>query len=168
MDQNKIWSSQTVEWLCSDEDPTDNWSPVGGREASSALRRMTERALQCGAHKLEIQLKTFKRKQLKWKWRSLTHLFVHYCTQSQTCYGSHIQNVTGIMNRPMCNISEKHALIGPTAQQAKLFTGKQTAVVFETMEKIIFGLPTFLSTFENLFAARLAGHAKHILDDLSH
>ena len=39
-----------------------------------------------GAHKLEIQLKTFKRKHLKWKWRSLTiHLFVHYCTQSQTC-----------------------------------------------------------------------------------
>ena len=28
--------------------------------------------------------------------------------------------------------------------------------------KIIFGLPTFLSTFENLFAARLARHAKHI------
>ena len=27
--------------------------------------------------------------------------------------------------------------------------------------KIIFGLPTFLSTFENLFAARLARHAKH-------
>ena len=39
------------------------------------------------------------------------------------------------MNRPMCNTSEKHALIGPTAQQMKLFTGKQTAVVFETMEK---------------------------------
>ena len=29
------------------------------------------------------------------------------------------------------------------------------------MAKIIFGLPTFLSTFENLFAARLARHAKH-------
>ena len=28
--------------------------------------------------------------------------------------------------------------------------------------RIIFGLPTFLSTFENLFAARLARHAKHI------
>eukprot|EP00439_Symbiodinium_sp_Y106_P001290 s2641_g1.t1 len=35
---------------------------------------------------------------------------------------------------------------------------------FETPELrklIIFGLPTFLSTFENLFAARLARHAKH-------
>ena len=34
--------------------------------------------------------------------------------------------------------------------------------ILAMLAKIIFGLPTFLSTFENLFAARLARHAKHI------
>ena len=53
----------------------------------------------------------------------------------KACCGSHIQNVTGMMNRPMCNTSDKHALIGPNSPMTKLFMGKQTACVFETTEK---------------------------------
>ena len=38
---------------------------------------------------------------------------------------------------------------------------RMLSIVVRVSEMIIFGLPTFLSTFENLFAARLARHAKH-------
>ena len=46
MDQNKSGPSDCGMALFG-RGSTGNWSPVGGREASSALRRMTEIALQC-------------------------------------------------------------------------------------------------------------------------